>query len=415
MRKLIFTIILVFFFSASSLFAKREVEIEFWHSLGFNIKGIIEDMANDYNRSHPGIKVNPVFQGLFEDMQVKMLTAAVTHQLPDVAQVQVEYLDPYIENGLIEPINNIISKEDRDDILDIMWGLVSRDGEIYAVPFCISTTVFFYNEDAFRKEGLDPDSIPLTWEDLIKMGKILTKDTNGDGVIDKYAMMFWTDGFYGIMPFLWANGGKLFSDDGKRIILTSKEMVKTIEMLMDLIFKEKIMPQNWTDWESGQAFLSGNLAMGPFTSAAISYGEQNLPWTLRIGPMPSINGKRYTVLGGSAMVNFSTNRKKKKIVNDFISWSVSKENTIRIHKSTGYIPVRKSALKSLDLKAFHKKNPNYLVPVQSLEYARPLPVHAEYLKMNEMVRDMLQRIILNRADIAEELARTEKEINAMLE
>jgi hypothetical protein len=35
--------------------------------------------------------------------------------------------------------------------------------------------------------------------------------------------------------------------------------------------------------------------------------------------------------------------------------------------------------------------------------------------MNELMRDMLQRVILNGADPAEELARTEKEINAMLE
>ncbi len=413
MRKIIF--ILFFFLAAASLFAKKDVEIEFWHSLGFNIKKIIEDMADEYNRANPGVKINPVFQGLFEDMQVKMLTSAIARQLPDVAQVQVEYLDPYIVNGLIEPIDNTIPEKHREDILERMWELVSRDGNIYAVPFCISTTVFFYNEEAFKNEGLDPENPPADWSEMIKIGKILTRDTNGDGKLDKYAMRFWTNGFYGIMPFFWANGGKLFSDDGKRIILTSKEMVSTITMLKDLVFVEKIMPRNWTDWESAQAFLSGNLAMGPFTSAAISYGEQNLPWTLRVSPMPAINGKRYTVLGGSAFVNFSRNRKKRKIINDFIFWSVNKENTIRIHKSIGYIPVRKSAIKSLELKAFHKNNPNYLVPVESLENARSLPFHPEYLKMNELMRDMLQRVLLSGADPAEELARTEKEINAMLE
>ena len=108
---------------------------------------------------------------------------------------------------------------------------------------------------------------------------------------------------------------ELFPGDGKRIELASDEMYKTISLLMDLIFIHKIMPQNWTDWEGGQAFLTGNLAMGAFTSAAITYGEQNLPWTLRISPMPSVNGKRYTVLGGSALVNFSRNKKIRRIIN----------------------------------------------------------------------------------------------------
>jgi sn-glycerol 3-phosphate transport system substrate-binding protein len=136
---------------------------------------------------------------------------------------------------------------------------------------------------------------------------------------------------------------------------------------------------------------------------------------LRISPMPSANGKRYTVLGGSALVNFSRNNKMRRITNDFISYCVSKENTIKIHKSVGYIPVRKSALNSLELKAWLRENPNYKVPIEGLEYGRPLPIHAEYFKMNELVRDMLQRIILNEADIRNELERTEKEINALLE
>ena len=413
MRKIL--LILIFFLAATTIYAKK-IEISFWHSLGFHIKELIEEMADEYNKAHSNVRIKPVFQGLFEDMQVKMLTAAVTHQLPDVAQVQIEYMDVYIENGLIEPIDKIIPHEQKEDILEKLWELTTRKGQIYGVPFCISITVFFYNADAFAKAGIDPDKPPLTWENMIRMGKKLTQDTDGDGEFDKYAMTFWTDGFYGILPFFWANDGeKLFSDDGKRIILTSKEMSRTITMLRDLVFIHKIMPQNWTDWEGGQAFLTGNLAMGPFTCAGISYGEQNLPWTLRISPMPSVNGKRYTVIGGSALINFSRSRKKRKIINDFMFWCVNKENTIRIHEKIGYIPVRKSALNSLELKAFQKKNPNYLVPVEGIEYGRPLPKHHEYLKMNKLVRDMLQRVILDEADVDTELARTEKEINALLE
>jgi len=216
-----FFVILIIVLIANPLFA-RKIELTFWHSLGFHVKAIIEEMADEYNSTHKGIKVTPVFQGLFEDMQVKMLASAVTHQLPDVAQVQL---------------------------------LVTRDGEIYGVPFCISTQVFFYNEDAFKMVGLDPNNPPDTWEEMVQIGKKLTMDTNGDGKVDRYATMFWLSGIYGIAPFLWDNGGRIFSDDGKRVNLTSDAMVKTIQMLKDLVYKYKIMPRNWTDWESGQAFL----------------------------------------------------------------------------------------------------------------------------------------------------------------
>lgn len=409
MKKLIF--IVLFFLVCSTLFARKDLEISFWHSLGFHVKEIIDEMANEYNREHKGVKINPVFQGLYEEMHVKMVAAAVTRQLPEVAQVQFEYLDSYVDNNLLSPIDDEIPPNDKNDIPDVLWRLVSRNGRIYGVPFCVSTTVMFYNEDAFVKAGLDPDHAPDTWEEMIEIGKKLTQDTDGDGVNDRYAMMFWTNGFYGIAPFLWDNGGQLLSQDGKYVVLTSPEMVKTINMLRDLVFKYKIMPQTWTDWEGGQAFLTGKLAFGFFTSAAISYGEQNLPWKLRIAPMPEVNGNRYTMLAGSGLLNFTKNRKKRRAVNDFIFWLVNKENTLRIHESVGYIPVRNSALNSLSLKAFLKDNPNFKVPIDSLAFAKPLPTHKDFFKISTKIGDMLEEITLNEADPLDALRKTEREIN----
>jgi sn-glycerol 3-phosphate transport system substrate-binding protein len=410
MRKTILAAAL-FVLAASPLFAKK-TEITFWHSLGFHVKELIEQMSDEFNKTHPDVQVNPIFQGLYDEMQVKMLASAVTRQLPDVAQVQVEFLEPYLANNLVEPL--AVSEEDKADVVGLMWELVSRNGVVYAMPFAISTEVLFYNEDAFVKAGLNPNKPPETWDELIKYGKKLTQDTNGDGEIDRYAMMFWTEGFYGLATFLWDFGGKLFTDDGKKVILTSKEMSATIGLLRDMAFKHRIMPYKWTDWEAGQAFLTGKLAMGIFTSAAISYGEQNLPWKLRIAPVPLVNGKRTTIIGGSCLVSFSRNKKAKKAINEFMVFMNSRENTIKLHEKIGFIPVRQSALNSLELKAFWKENPNFKVPVDALAYARPLPVHADFYKINKTIKAMLQRIFLDGADPAAELSSTEQRINASI-
>jgi sn-glycerol 3-phosphate transport system substrate-binding protein len=412
MRKLIpfITAILVFTCTATGLFARRDLEITFWHALGFHIKEMIEDMAQQYSRENQGVTINPVFQGLPDEMQVKMVAAAVTRQLPDLAQVQFEYLSYFVDNRVVEPIEGDLPSEDREDIMDVMWELATRNGSIYSVPFCVSTTVMFYNRNAFEDAGLDPDNPPSTWEELIRYGEDLTVDEDGDGQIDRYATMFWMNGIYGIAPFLWANGGELFDSNGN-VDLTSDAMVKTIEMMRDLVFKYRIMPRTWTDWEGGQAFLTGNLAMGAFTSAAITYGQQNFPWELGVAPMLEVDGRRFTVIGGSGLVNFSNNRRKRRAVNDFILWLTNKENTIRLHEAVGYIPVRESALDSLNLRAFHRANPEFEVPVQSLDFGKTVHYHPEFYRINEEIRKMLERILLDRADPLPELAKTERLIN----
>lgn len=175
------------------------------------------------------------------------------------------------------------------------------------------------------------------------------------------------------------------------------------------------MPRNWTDWENAQAFLTGKIAMGWFSSAGISYGEQYLPWKMRVSHMPAVNGKRFSVLSGTVLVNFSKNRKKRKAAEDFMLWLLKRENDVKLFERIGFLPVRRSVSSSLEVKAFVRENPNYRIPIEALEYARPLPVHPEFLKINQEIHDMLQRIILDGADLKEELVSTQKTINEMLE
>ncbi|KPJ84547.1 MAG: hypothetical protein AMS17_16155, partial [Spirochaetes bacterium DG_61] len=248
MKKLVIAVVLLLV--STSVFAKK-IEISYWHSLGFHVKELVEDMVKEYNDANPDVEVEAVFQGLYEEMQVKMMTAAVTRQLPDVAQVQYEYIDIYVLNGILEPIDKLLDPALKEDVPEVMWKQVTRDGLIYGIPYCVSATMYFYNQNAFVRAGLDPDQPPSTWEELIEAGKKLTVDNDGDGKFDTYALMFWADGFYGLSPFLWANGGEFFSEDGTRILLTSEEMLRTIGMLRDLVFKYHIMPQNWTAWEGG--------------------------------------------------------------------------------------------------------------------------------------------------------------------
>ena len=48
-------------------------------------------------------------------------------------------------------------------------------GKTYGIPFQRSTIVLYYNKDAFKEAGLDPNKPPKTWAEMVEMGKKLTK------------------------------------------------------------------------------------------------------------------------------------------------------------------------------------------------------------------------------------------------
>jgi sn-glycerol 3-phosphate transport system substrate-binding protein len=98
----------------------------------------------------------------------------------------------------------------------------------------------------------------------------------------------------------------------------------------------------------------------------------------------------------------------------FINWLTNEENSIRWHKETGYLPIRRSAIESFELQGFHRSNPNYKVPVDQLSYSRP-PDFTQYLpQIDQIVRYAIEDIMINRKDPEMILNNAAEKVNELL-
>jgi ABC-type glycerol-3-phosphate transport system substrate-binding protein len=393
---------LLIMFASTSLYARgrkkrKGTQLTFWHSMSIYQRDALERLVSDYNDSQDEVYVDLVFQGLYNEMKTKLVQALGSGNEPDIAQVAIEYLDVFTQGGNIEPITDRIFEEDREDILSQFWNSVSRDREVYAFPFNMSVQVLYYNKDAFRESGIDPDKPPKTWDDVIAYGTRLTRDYDGNGVVDQWGVLVSLEGVFGFTPLIRQKGGELLNEDRTEALFNSSAGVEVMELLQDLAYTHRIMPSNWTLFEGTSAFLEGKIVMGPITCAGIKFAEENLPWDLGIAPLPYIENKS-VLLGGAGIVTFSRSSRKQKAAMDFFSWLTNRENVIRWHKATGYLPLRKSAVESLELQGFHRLNPNYRVPIDQLPYARP-PDFTPYLpQIDQIVRYAIEDILINKKD-----------------
>ena len=80
----------------------------------------LEKMIEEYNNISNDIKVKLVFQGLYDDMKTKLINSVKTGDLPDMAQVAIEYLDVFIKDNRIEPITGDISEKDKICLIRIV-------------------------------------------------------------------------------------------------------------------------------------------------------------------------------------------------------------------------------------------------------------------------------------------------------
>ncbi len=141
----------------------------------------------------------------------------------------------------------------------------------FGLPRDFQTIVLFYNKDMFDAAGLAYPTANWTWEDLRTTAKQLTKDINGDGKIEQYGFTFdlW-DMEPGWSEALWAYGGDIISADHTKTLIGSPEARQAWQLLYDMIFVDKSVPDaNTSGQYGGDLFLAGVAAMMPMGHWAV--------------------------------------------------------------------------------------------------------------------------------------------------
>lgn len=88
-----------------------------------------------------------------------------------------------------------MSKEMRADFFPNLLKMSEFKGQLVAIPWFTDCRALFYRKDLLAAEGIPEPTTSWTWDQFLTYAKKLTKDLNGDGIIDQYG--FGTSGRYG--------------------------------------------------------------------------------------------------------------------------------------------------------------------------------------------------------------------------
>ncbi len=118
-----------------------------------------------------------------------------------------------------------------------------REGGLWAFPKGYTPMVIYYNKDLFDAAGEPYPEPGWTWSDFLETAKRLTRDLDGDGVVDQWGFG-WPREFFYLQTWIWAGGGELLSPDGTRAsgYLDSPETVAAVQFYLDLATKHGVTP-----------------------------------------------------------------------------------------------------------------------------------------------------------------------------
>ncbi len=249
---------------------------------------------------------------------------------------------------------------------------LKKTGLYYGIPAIGSTPVLYYRKDLFREAGLSVIDLQ-SWEGIIKAAEKLTKRENGKTLVYGWEPL---QSSRTLIEAAVSNGGRFLSDDGKTVLIDSDEWVEAWELIRSAIFDKKIMKVNYggQGWEYLYATMDDVMegrAAGYFGSSGdLSYLDSDI---IAAQIMPGWGGfaGKPEASASALCIPRKISIEKKRGAFEFISFFINTRNTVDFSIKTGYIPVRKSAIRTPEFHKFMREKTSIVISLNQLDIAVP--------------------------------------------
>ena len=342
-----------------------EVTITFYHTMGSNLRDVLEIYIEEFNKLYPNIHIEHEQVGGYDDVRDQIKTELTVGNQPNIAYCYPDHVALYNIAKAVVTLDELIASDievTRADgskeplgltdaqIADFIEGYYNEgkqfgDGLMYTMPMSKSTEVLYYNKTFFEANNLQ---VPKTWDEMEALcAKILEIDPTCIPLgYDSEANWFITMTEQYGNPYTSASGDEhfLFNNDA------NKQFVKK--------FREWYQKGYVTTQEIYGAYTSGlfvattgtNSYMSIGSSAGATHqrptkGADGYPFEVGIATIPQVNAENPKVISQGPSLCIFKDANPQEVV---ASWLFVKFLTTTVEfqaefsMASGYVPVLKS-------------------------------------------------------------------------
>ena len=245
---------------------EKEIVLEFgmftgsnWDVASANSFVIMDKAIAAFEESHPGVKIHYDSGILKEDYSEWCARKLLRGDLPDLFMVLDTDFNQYCSLGALKNLDDIITEDtefDESKYFTTALDIGKNSGHQYALPYEVVPTLLFVNKSLLAKEGIEMPKQDWTWSDMYEICRKVTRDTDGDGLIDQFGTYN-----YNWLNVVQTSGASLFSDDFSRVNFASEEVYDALR------FTRKIYELNQGQKVTQEDYNNGKVAFMPLTFA----------------------------------------------------------------------------------------------------------------------------------------------------
>ena len=273
---------------------------------------VLDTLIKKFEKTHPHVKV--VYEsGIPKKNYADWLAEQVLKgEQPDLFMVPENDFSMLASAGALKSLDTLLTDDERAAFYPVAYEAGQYQGVSYALPVESNPIMMCVNKDLLEKEGISIPESGWTLADFYEICKKVTKDTNGDGVVDQYGI---TD--YTWQQALIAYGGHLTDKSG--INVDSAEMHQALAFMSKLDMLSQHYKVTSHDFDEGRVvFYPMSLAQyrtyKPYPYHVAKYSS--FSWTCI--PMPTANSQVMGTQVKTSLFAMSSNTKQEKLAWEFM-------------------------------------------------------------------------------------------------
>lgn len=401
----------------------KPVELEFYYpvAVGGPITKIVDGMVDQFEKNNPDIKIKSIYAGSYQDSIAKALTAHKGGNAPQLAVLLSTDMFTLIDEGAITPFDPLVQSEDDKQWFNGFYkGFMANSqtgGKTWGIPFQRSTIVMYYNKDLFKSAGLDPNTPPGTWADLVSYAKKLTK-TDASGQTTQWGLEIPSGGAFAYWLFqalTTPNDALLMNEAGNEVYFDKPAVVEALQFWHDLAYKDKVMPTGTIDWgTTPKDFLVGKTAMMWTTTGNLTNVRSNAKFDFGVAPMPHAKRGGSPTGGGNFYLFKSATPEQQQAAYKFVKWMTNPENAASWSIGTGYVAVTPAAWETEQMKEYVKEVPAAAVARDQLEVSVAEFSTHDNQRITKLLNDNLQAVLTNSKTPAQAMKDAQRDADRLL-
>jgi sn-glycerol 3-phosphate transport system substrate-binding protein len=407
---------------APQALAQAASEISFFYpvAVGGPITKLIDGFAADFQKENPSIAMKPIYAGTYQDTIAKALTAHKSGTPPVTSVLLSTDMFTLIDEDAIVPFDEFISSD-----ADKAWAKSfypafmensQTGGKTWGIPFQRSTIVLYWNKEAFKEAGLDPEKPPQNWQEMAEFAQKLTK-RDASGAVTQWGVQIPSSGFpYWLFQGLTTPAGAvLMNSAGNEVFYDKPEVAEALQYWVDLSTKHKVHPPGVVEWgTTPKDFMERKVAMIWTTTGNLTNIRGNAKFPFGVAMLPAHKRRGSPTGGGNFYIFKKAARAQQEAAFRFVKWITTAERAAKWGIDTGYVAVRPDAWETPDMKAYVAGFPQAAVARDQLPYAvAELSTH-DNQRVTKTLNDAIQAALVGSKQPAPALKEAQAEATRLL-